>query len=334
MIKQYKVGIDVSKDWFDVERANAEGEVQTARFDNVARGHRKVCGWLRKGGHEAQVVLEATGAYHVKLAMALATSKGITVMVANPLAVKNFRGSLLQRASTDATSATMLRKFAERMDFVSWTPPSQAKRDLRALARRAQAVTEMRTQERNRLHAAQVGGEPAVVLKDTRANIVALGKRIEALRQHALEVIHGELELEQQWKYLRSLKGIGDISAIAILAELIFLSGELDVRQWVAYAGLDPRPFESGTSVHRPARISKLGNVHLRRSLYMPALVAMRHNAPVKAYAEHLRAKGKPELVIITAIMRKLLHAIYGMMKSGSMFDGTKFYRTTTVLAA
>jgi transposase len=326
--KRSFVGIDVSKDRLDVERANEKGEVQRAQFDNLAAGHLKLVGWLRKQGDEVKVVLEATGAYHVKLAMVLAQSKGIEVMVANPMSVKHFRDALLQRARTDATSATMLREYAQRMEFVRWTPPSRAHRDLRAVARRVEALTKMRTEEKNRLHAAREGGEPAVVLRDTRANIVALGKRLETLRGHALKNIHSDAELEQKWKSVRSVKGIGDISAIAILAELVFLSPQMAVRQWVAYAGLDPRPVESGTSVYRPARISKVGNVHLRRALYMPALVAMRHNAPVKAFAEHLRAKGKPELVIVTAVMRKLLHSIYGMLKSGSSFEAAKFFRT------
>ena len=98
------------------------------------------------------------------------------------------------------------------------------------------------------------------------------------------------------------------------------------MRQWVAHCGLDPREYQSGTSVQRPTRISKVGNVHLRRALFMPALVASRTEPRVKAFYEKLRAKGKRPLQALVAIMRKLLHAIYGMLKTDTDFDGERFY--------
>ena len=333
MSKHDRVGIDVSKDWFDVERVNEGGEVDAQRFENTEAGHRKVCQWLSRGGRSARVVVEATGSYHRKLVQALVGKKGVEVMVANPMAVKNFRRALLQRASTDATSAKALREFAQRMKFVPWKPASKASRDLRALARRAETLTVMRATERNHLHAARVGKEPASVIEDIRANIVALGKRLERIREQARKTIGQEAGLEKAYALMCSIKGVGTISAIAILAELAQLPEGLGVRQWVAYAGLDPRPIESGTSVKMARRISKVGNIHLRRGLYMPALVAMRHNPNVREFAQHLSAKGKSKLVVVVAVMRKLLHSIYGMLKSGSGFDPEKFYCTAKIAA-
>lgn len=327
MDKQYAVGIDVSKDWVDVERADGAGRIETGRFDNDQAGHRKLCQWLRKGGYRARVVLEATGTYHRRLVGALYASAGIEVMVANPTAVKDFRKSLLQRASTDATSARGLREYAQRMAFKPWTPPPKACTDLRAMARRAAALTELKTEEKNRLHAAKTGGEPAVVLASMRSTIKGLGKNLENIRAAALKVIHGDQRLLREYTALLSIKSIGRVSAIAILGEISCFPEGLSVRQWVANAGLDPKPVESGSTVKRPRRISKIGNVHLRRALFMPALVAVRHNPTVRAYAEHLEGRGKAKLVILVAVMRKLLHAIYGMLKSGTIFQGEKFYR-------
>jgi len=101
----------------------------------------------------------------------------------------------------------------------------------------------------------------------------------------------------------------------------------LDVRQWVASAGLDPRECSSGSSLRKKARISKAGNAHLRRALYMPALVAIRHQPHLRAFYQHLRAQDKPKMVALIAVMRKLLHAIYGMFKHQQPFDGSKVYR-------
>ncbi len=105
----------------------------------------------------------------------------------------------------------------------------------------------------------------------------------------------------------------------------------LGVRQWVAQAGLDPRPIRSGSSVHPPVRMSKRGNVYLRRTLFMPALVAVRRNVPVQRFAAELTARGKAPLQVLVAVMRKLLHAIYGMLKTDSDFDGEKFRRTPPI---
>ena len=95
----------------------------------------------------------------------------------------------------------------------------------------------------------------------------------------------------------------------------------VDARQLAAYAGLTPRERMSGSSVHHPPRLAKTGNSRLRRALYFPAMVAMRHNPAVRALAERLRARGKRPMVIVGAAMRKLLHLIYGVLKSGKPFD-------------
>ena len=95
----------------------------------------------------------------------------------------------------------------------------------------------------------------------------------------------------------------------------------------VAHAGLDPRQYSSGSSVHKKTRIRKTGNRHLRRGLYMPALVAVRHDPPVRAFYQHLLERGKLKMQALVAVIRKLLHALYGMFKSRQPFDGSKLYR-------
>ena len=114
---------------------------------------------------------------------------------------------------------------------------------------------------------------------------------------------------------------------MAILAELTLLSPDLDVRQWVPAAGIDPREYSSGSSVHKKTRISKAGNRHLRRALYMPALVAVRHDLHLRAFYQHLIDHGKAKLQALVAVMRKLLHAIFGMFKHRQAYDGSKIFR-------
>ena len=123
-----------------------------------------------------------------------------------------------------------------------------------------------------------------------------------------------------------STRGIARTSALHLLAELLILPSDMSARQWVAHAGLDPRAFDSGTSIHKPARISRRGNHYLRAALYMPAMVAAHHDPHVKAFYGKLVAKGKTKMQAIVAVMRKLLHAIHGMLRTDSDFLGEKFF--------
>jgi transposase len=143
---------------------------------------------------------------------------------------------------------------------------------------------------------------PAVEVQELQA----LVRRVEMLA-----------EMVQQEENRRQSGG----SSTAVLAEIEEVRGVVDARQLAAYAGLTPRERTSGSSVHHPPRLAKTGNSRLRHALYFPAMVAMRHNPAVHALAERLRARGKRPMVIVGAAMRKLLHLIYGVLKSGKPFD-------------
>jgi transposase len=328
------VGVDVSARWVDVERAAADEPVVTKQWPNTAVGHRQLARWLTQGKRHARVVLEATGVYSLDLALALQRTARIAVMVINPRVSKDFAGACGQRASTDATAATRRREFAARMPFTPWEPPSAAALELRAVMRRVAALVEMRAQEHNRLHAAtRSEALPAAVQMDVREHIRALGRRIARLEREARAMVEPAPALRAGYGHLRSIRGIGQRSALGILSEIAVLPRDLTVRQWVAQAGLDPRPIRSGSSVHPPVRISKRGNVHLRRLLFMPALVAVRWNPAVQRLATQLTARGKAPLQVLVAVMRKLLHAIYGMLKTDTDFDGERFRRTVAAEA-
>ena len=106
----------------------------------------------------------------------------------------------------------------------------------------------------------------------------------------------------------------------------------LDARQWVAYAGLDPREYTSGSSVHKRPRISNTGNKHLRHNRFMPALVAVQHDPYLGAFYQHLLAQGKFKMQALVAVMRKLLHAIHAMCKNHEPYDGSKLFRLPSIL--
>ena len=272
------------------------------------------------------VCLEATGIYHFDLAIALHDA-GVLLMVVNPKASHNFAKVLMKNSKTDAVDAHTLAEYAARMDFVAWTRPSDETLKLRSFARRINALTGQKAAAKNHLHALTSTQEtPKAVLRDAKLAITQLEKRIDRLTADALILIGKHSELTRILALLIGIKGIGETSAIALMGELLLLPPGLSHREWVKFAGLDPRSFDSGKSVHKKTRISKAGNAHIRSALYMPALSAKQHDPHVKAYFQHLVDNGKKPLQAVCAIMRKLLHAIHGMLKHNKPYDNTRFY--------
>ncbi len=326
-MKLNHVGIDVSAKTFTVVMDHEGERTDAFELSNDAKGHQKLIRTATQKGSHAKVVLEATGVYSLDLALALHRAKRVEVMVANPRAISQFAGAYLRRSKTDSLDANIIVEFAIRMDFEAWTPPEPHICDLRAVSRRIEGMIKMATPEKNRLHAATTFDEMSeIVRNDIEVNLRHLERRIDKMREKARELIAQQPDLERSFLHITSVKGIAQSAGIQILAELAALPENMDVRQWVAHAGLDPRVFQSGTSIHKPARISRQGNAHIRRALFLPAIVAAQHEPHVKAFYEKLLGRGKTKMQANVAVMRKLLHAIYGMLKHDRDFEGEKFY--------
>ena len=321
-------GIDVSAKKLQVATDDAEFEVE-----NTPEGHRELIRRLQRSGRKARVCLESTGSYGLDLALALDRAVRVEVMVLNPRAARNFAKVLMHRSKTDPIDARVLREYVRRMEFVAWCPPTIERLELRTIARRIASLITMRTQEKNRLHAAEYGAASKVIRNDIEVHIRFLDRRIELLENQAAKLLDQHQHLQIPVARISSVKGIGRHSAILIWGELCVLPQDLSARQWVAHAGLDPRHFESGT-FQGQTRISKAGNKYLRAALYMPAHNAIQWEPHVAAFSEHLVENGKAKLQAKVAVMRKLLHAIHGMLKHGTSFDGTKFYAGTTKKSA
>ena len=252
-------------------------------------------------------------------------------MMVNPRAAKDFARALMHRSKTDPLDALALLEYAARMPFHPWQPPSMAALQITALGRRIHALTEQSTMEKNRLHAVDSTHTTLpVIVRDLRRSIASVQAAIAKLSREAYKLIAADDQLDRRFRLLQSAPGIGELSALQLLGELVLVPANCDVRQWVAYAGLDPRQYQSGSSVRKKVGISKVGNRHIRRALYMPALSAACHNPHLKSFYQHLQTNGKCKMVALIAVMRKLLHAIYGMFKHNATFDGAKLYPAFT----
>jgi transposase len=309
-----KLGIDVSKRKFDVALLGEKGKSRCHAFPNSEAGLGQLEAWL--GGLRVHAALESTGTYGLALASFL-HGLGHTVSVVNPACIKAFAESELKRAKTDRVDAKVIARFCQAMAPEPWQPPPALISELQALVRRMQSVQEMLQQERNRLEAPGISGWVRASLERM---VAVLEQELVRLREQIREHIDQHPSLKQRRDLLCSIPGIGETTAARLLSEMSSL-GFARARQVAAYAGLVPAPRQSGTSVRGRGRLSKRGNVHLRRALYWPAIVAMRHNPLLRAFANRLLAAGKPKLVVIAAVMRKLLHLAFGVLKHGRPFD-------------
>ncbi len=305
-------------------RSPAGKEIVLA-LPNTAAGHRRLVNRLSRKGRIARVAVEATGTYHLDLCVALAACDAIEVMVANPRSMHDFARAVMARSKSDPEDAGIVLEYLERMPWRSWQPPAEGVLALRGLARRIAALKQEATRERNRRAALAASATSSeLVTHDIEVNLRHLKRRVERLEDQALKLIHATPELARDFEHLLSVRGIGVTSAIRLLGELSLLPRDMKVRQWVAHAGLDPRRWQSGTSLHRPARISRTGNAQLRAALYMPALVATNYDPHLRAFYRRLIRNGKAPLQALTAVMRKLLHALYGMLHNDEPYQGAK----------
>ena len=329
MDKMETCGVEVSARELVVALGEERGGTRLRRFANSAVGHRALLRMLRRVG-KVRVVLEATGLYGLDVAIALSAAEGVEVMVANPRAVRNFAQAMMRRSKNDQLDAVVLREFAARMPFLAWAPPTEKQLELWSIARRLEALTAQRAAEKNRLHAAGLShAVPTVVRREITNSLRFIERSIARLQKEAQRIIAADAELQRRYELLCTIPGVGAVSAIHTLGELVLLPKDRDVRQWVAYAGLDPRECSSGSSVRKRVRISKVGNGHLRRALYMPALVASRRQPQVREFYERLQKRGKNKPQALMAVARKLLHAIYGMFRTGTPFDGRLLFAST-----
>jgi transposase len=162
---------------------------------------------------------------------------------------------------------------------------------------------------------------PGLVVEQLRSQYSLLLEQIEQLKQAIQDHIDHYPDLKRQRDLIDSIPGLGSLTAAKLLAECRPLADFVNVCQLVAFAGLNPAHHRSGSSIRRKTVISKRGNAPIRAALYMPAIVAKRHNPVLRAFAQRLLDTGLCNLAVITAVMRKLLHLIFGVLKSGLPFD-------------
>ena len=311
------VGIDIAKDKFDVCLLNESDQAQKATFANSKQGINQLHHWLKKhGAKQAQVCLEATGNYGNLVAETLYSRK-YAVSVVNPARIKAYAASQMRRNKTDTLDAALIADFCRTQQPDPWTPPLPELKELRALIRHLDDLKQEKQRATNRLDAQN---RSEAVIQHLRDQI----RLLEVQIQHTLRLIHDHIDrypdLKHQRDLLDSIPGIGDLTASYLIAELGDITRFQDVGEVVAFVGLNPRQHQSGKK-QTTHGISRMGRAALRAALYMPAIVAKRCNPRLQAWANQLSQRGLTGKQVIVALMRKLIHLDYGILKSGRAFD-------------
>ena len=317
MNREY-LGIDVSQAQLDVALVRADQPTVSGVFTNDLTGWKKLHRWLQKHAHDSvHGCLEATGRYGDGVAHFL-YEQGYTVSVLNPAQIKAFADAHLVRHKTDPTDAYLIARFAQTQTPPAWHPPDPALSDLKMMVRHLDELKTMLQQERNRLHALP---QDAPLQTFLEAHIRFLQTQIADLTQRIQDHVRCHPDLKHNHDLLKSIPGLGDLTSAILLAEISSLTRFATAKQLAAYAGLTPVQHRSGNYVKAYTPISKKGNAHLRKALYFPAMVAIRHNPLVRVFADRLRANGLSGKELVIAAMRKLLHLVFGVLKHQAAFD-------------
>lgn len=307
------IGIDVSKAHLDIA---SYPQGQSLHCPNLPKAFPEIQTWLKAQGPITQIALEATGRYGEALAQFL-LAQGYALSYLNPRQIHNYSKSKLHYNKTDRQDAALIARFCALERPSLWQAPSALRQVLQQRSRRLDALKAMRQQEVNRLAS---GLSDPFVLEQIKASIAHFDTLLQATEAAIDELIQASPSLKAQETLLLSINGIGKATAQLLLAE-IEIQDFTSARDLAVFVGITPIEHTSGSSIKKPPHISKQGNARLRAKLYMPAIVAKRYNPACRNLAQRLEARHKHGKVIVIAVMRKLLHQVFGILKSGQPFD-------------
>jgi len=306
------IGVDIAKAKFDVATF-VNGKYKTKSFANTPAGIQAFQTWLAAFS-EPHVCLEATSTYGEALSERLADA-GVMVSVVNPARIAAFAKIELSRTKTDKGDAKLIARFCALHTPEPWQPQPRSIRELRALVRRLENLLEMYQMEANRLQTADVAVQDSL-----QTVMTALQRQIDHVRAQIVQHIDNDPDLRGRRDLLDTIPGLGKATIPVLLSVLADPSRFGSAKQCAAYAGLTPSERQSG-KYRGQTRLSKTGDPLLRKALYLPALVAWRHNPVLRPFCERLKARGMNGKAIVCAAMRKLLHIAFGVLKSNRPFD-------------
>jgi transposase len=300
-------------------------------FANKPSGFAALEVWIKKHT-EPQVavrfIMEATGVYHEKLAYYL-SDRGLQVSIVLPNKISNYAKTLETKTITDKTASIAICQFGLEKKIDIWQRPKKIFRDIKQLSRERDQIVTERVVAKNQLHAEQSEAFP------NERSITRLNQRIQLfnsqekeIRSDIAEIVKQDKELVEKIVNITTIPGVGKLTAVIAIAETNGFELIKSKKQIVSYAGLDVKEKLSGTSVKGKPRISKKGNRHLRKAMYMPALSAIRSDGRFKAIFVRLVSKHGIKMKAAVAVQRKLLELIYILWETNATYDINYLHKT------
>lgn len=330
----YDLGIDVSKARLDALLWDAQhGKHRRKSVPNTEAGVAQLLAWLATleiTAAQLRATLEPTSTYHECAAYALHAA-GCTVCLVNCLRLRRYAQSLGLLSKTDALDAHLLARYGAAEQPAAWTPPEPSAQALRALLAHRDALKVDIQRERNRTESAS-SRTPDCVRQSMAQLLAFLQAQLKVANSAIASHIKRHAPLRHVSKLLQSIPGVGPRVSEHLCALLMthrFGSAE----QLSAYLGLVPVDWQSGSSIHRRARLSKAGPSRLRQVLYLPAVVAARYNPHIKAQYTRLLAKGKSKMAAIGAAMHKLAQLCFGVVHTNTPYSATWRTQASTTAA-
>jgi transposase len=266
-------------------------------------------------------VMEATGVYHEKFAYYL-DEKGYDVSIVLPNKISNYFRTLDIKTVTDKTCSEAIARFGleRKLDF--WNRPKKVYKELKQLTRERDQIVEERVMVKNQLHAEQAEAEPNKnSLKRLKTRIKFLNKQEQEIKNDIDFIINREEKLKQEIDCICSIPGIGKLTAVIVLAETNGFELIRNKKQLASYAGFDVKEKLSGTSVKGKPKISKRGNKHLRKAMYLPSLSSVKYNEAHKNLYIRIVSQNNIKMKALVAVQRKMLELIYIIFKTKTIYQ-------------
>jgi transposase len=328
IVKQV-VGIDVAQDELVVHFGSMYDDwspqiVASKTFSNYKKGFEELIVWVKKLAEDTtqvRYVMEATGVYHESLAWWL-DEQGHEVSIVLPNKISSYIRTLSVKTITDKTASEAITLFGLEKQLDRWNRPEGIYKKLRQLTRERGQLVEQRTILKNQLHAEQSEARPHhKSIERTNKRITLLDKQEKEIEQELKDLLATDEEVKRIVILICSIPGVGLLTAATVLGETYGFDLIRNKRQLTSYAGLDVKEKQSGTSVKGKPKISKKGNKHLRKAMYLPALAAIRHDERQKAVFARLVSKHGIKMKAAVAVQRKLLEMIYTIYKTQKPYD-------------
>lgn len=323
------LGIDVAKDELVVSLGRMHDDLSieiysSNVFPNKQSGFLSLIKWVNRLSEtkiKVQFVMEATGVYHQKFAYFL-DDNGYDLSIVLPNKISNYMRTLEIKTITDSSCSKAIAQFGLERKLDLWKKPNPLYKLLQQLTRERDQIVSERVAVKNQLHAEKSEAEPNKnSLKRLNARIIFLNKQEAEIKRDIKTCISNEKELKRDVDIICSIPGVGELTAVIVLAETNGFELIRNKKQLVSYAGLDIKEKQSGTSVRGIPKISKRGNRTLRKSLHLPAITSIKHNETHRDLYARIVSKNGIKMKGVVAVQRKILELIYTLHKNKTEFE-------------